>query len=570
MADSSSSSSVNTNLPDVTSTRSDHVPVQVTTIQLNKENYSRWSPAITMGIAGQGRIAYVNGRKVEPAADSMAWDTWFLEDNQVKTWIVNSVSPDIQPLILRKKTARDMWIILEQIVEAEEQRRMLSIGRKGEEQSAYVSRAPVGTPRSSRKCTHCKKIGHTRDFCWDLHPEKNDSRGKPSSGRKHVSSATSMSDDKGSISAEQIRELRAYLSKIDVGQADTPDEVKINQALAVSGAEEQEGDRRFGQVYSRRGSCTDKVINDEEVTPNPNPTSFLDDPSGVQKQNVGREIQTEKEKEDLPIALRKGVSEVTIKPFTKEKAFTIREWIELNVEKESTQPGPLGLKLTMTPSFMELVQAKLSQGQPPDCDEKQSLQAVLNNPSAEKLKASNFAASFLKIGSWERVSRYDGDLAAKCYFAKRKLVWEVLEGGLKSKIEIQWSDIISLRAIYRQNHPDQLEVELSKVPHFFRETNPQPRKHTLWQAANDFTGGQAVAYSCVSKLKEQAVHSIKETFSMSDLPLILTLLLQVQWWILLTAKNRVSAILMMGTWADVQNIMNQLTVTFTILFKVEK
>ncbi|KAF3781164.1 hypothetical protein EJ110_NYTH37178 [Nymphaea thermarum] len=45
----------------------------------------------------------------------MAWDTWFLEDNQVKTWIVNSVSSDIQPLILRKKTARDMWIILEQM-----------------------------------------------------------------------------------------------------------------------------------------------------------------------------------------------------------------------------------------------------------------------------------------------------------------------------------------------------------------------------------------------------------------------------------------------------------------------
>ena len=39
---------------------------------------------------------------------------------------------------------------------------------------------------------------------------------------------------------------------------------------------------------------------------------------------------------------------------------------------------------------------------------------------------------------------------AKCYFAKHKLVWEVLEGGLKSKIEIQWSDIMALKA----NCPD--------------------------------------------------------------------------------------------------------------------
>lgn len=37
-------------------------------------------------------------------------------------------------------------------------------------------------------------------------------------------------------------------------------------------------------------------------------------------------------------------------------------------------------------------------------------------------------------GQW--VSRYEADLVAKCYFAKHKLVWEVLDGGLKSKIEM--------------------------------------------------------------------------------------------------------------------------------------
>ncbi|KAF3785939.1 hypothetical protein EJ110_NYTH19191 [Nymphaea thermarum] len=113
MADSSSSSSVHTNVPDVGSTRTDNVPVQVTTIQLNKENYLRWSAVITEGIAGRGRIAYVNGRKVEPVEGSIAWDTWYLEDNQVKMWVINSVSSEIQPLILRKKTAMDMWVILE-------------------------------------------------------------------------------------------------------------------------------------------------------------------------------------------------------------------------------------------------------------------------------------------------------------------------------------------------------------------------------------------------------------------------------------------------------------------------
>lgn len=34
-------------------------------------------------------------------------------------------------------------------------------------------------------------------------------------------------------------------------------------------------------------------------------------------------------------------------------------------------------------------------------------------------------------------------------------------------------------------------LQLTRQPLFFRETNPQPRKHTLWQATSDFTSGQA-------------------------------------------------------------------------------
>lgn len=47
---------------------------------------------------------------------------------------------------------------------------------------------------------------------------------------------------------------------------------------------------------------------------------------------------------------------------------------------------------------------------------------------------------------------------AKCYFAKHKLVWEVLEGGLKSKIEIQWSDIMALKANCPETGPSTLNV----------------------------------------------------------------------------------------------------------------
>nr|TKW32185.1 hypothetical protein SEVIR_2G153700v2 [Setaria viridis] len=153
------------------------------------------------------------------------------------------------------------------------------------------------------------------------------------------------------------------------------------------------------------------------------------------------------------------------------------------------EPSPLGLRLRKSPSLLDLVQMKLAQA-----NKGTEARQAINTGASEKLKASNFPGSVLRIGSWEWVSRYEGDLVAKCYFAKHKLVWEVLDGGLKSKIEIQWSDICGLKMFCPENEPGTLEIVLSRPPLFFKETNPQPRKHTLWQATSDFTGGQARMY----------------------------------------------------------------------------
>ncbi|KAL8256833.1 hypothetical protein R6Q59_028874 [Mikania micrantha] len=155
------------------------------------------------------------------------------------------------------------------------------------------------------------------------------------------------------------------------------------------------------------------------------------------------------------------------------------------------EPSPLGLRLRKTPSLLDLIQMRLSEGNASSKTVVHVKKDCKTTTATDKLKASNFPASLLKIGSWEYASKHEGDLVAKCYFAKHKLVWEVLDGGLKNKIEIQWSDIISLKATYPDDGPGTLDIVLSRQPLFFRETNPQPRKHTLWQATSDFTDGQA-------------------------------------------------------------------------------
>ncbi|KAF3772325.1 hypothetical protein EJ110_NYTH58242 [Nymphaea thermarum] len=65
--------------------KSENLPVQVTSIRLNKDNYLSWSAALEIGITSRSRLPYITGKK--PA-------------------------PNIQPLILRKSTSYDMWIVL--------------------------------------------------------------------------------------------------------------------------------------------------------------------------------------------------------------------------------------------------------------------------------------------------------------------------------------------------------------------------------------------------------------------------------------------------------------------------
>ncbi|KAF3772212.1 hypothetical protein EJ110_NYTH58481 [Nymphaea thermarum] len=267
-------------------TKSENVPVQVTSIRLNKDNYLSWSAVLEIGITSRGRLPYITGEKPAPSKTEPRWATWALEDSQVKVWIISSVFADIQPLILRKSTSYDMWTVLARMygckkrvlrtyqikrniyslkqgdlsvasfyaalntkweeldyhvnddwncgsdhalywqkewmdrtfifmgglcdefesirsqilncdetpgieevytrVESEEQHRQVMHidSSHGSSPSAFVSRAPGTGQRPVRRCSHCNKLGHSVDFCWDIHPEKMLTLGRPPSSRR--------------------------------------------------------------------------------------------------------------------------------------------------------------------------------------------------------------------------------------------------------------------------------------------------------------------------------------------------------------------------------------------------
>ncbi|XP_047309769.1 uncharacterized protein LOC124913216 [Impatiens glandulifera] len=109
----------------------------------------------------------------------------------------------------------------------------------------------------------------------------------------------------------------------------------------------------------------------------------------------------------------------------------------------------------------------------------------------EKYKATNFPIILLKIGTWEKLLRYEGELKAKCYYSTKKIAWEILENNLKSKMEIHFSDIDAMRATMIENQPGTIELLLNKSPLFFRERDPVPMRKTTWEESFDFTQGQA-------------------------------------------------------------------------------
>ncbi|KAH9320180.1 hypothetical protein KI387_021949, partial [Taxus chinensis] len=130
------------------------------------------------------------------------------------------------------------------------------------------------------------------------------------------------------------------------------------------------------------------------------------------------------------------------------------------------QTSPLGLTLRKSHSLLDLIQTKLSEGNTETSETVNNVNNktgernhVASQAISDKTKASNFPALVLKIGTWECISRYEGDLVVKCLFAKRKFVWEVLEGGLKSKIEIHWSEIIAMKANCPDSGSSTLEIE---------------------------------------------------------------------------------------------------------------
>ncbi|CAN6458437.1 unnamed protein product [Victoria cruziana] len=111
--------------------------------------------------------------------------------------------------------------------------------RSGGDRSALVSQGNMSHPH--KRCSHCKKSGHTVDCYYDLHPEqKNIRRDYKGSSNKKIgaiaaesSENRNLNEDKKRIFDEQNRELQTYLGKMDTTKEGDSGTKALNHALAT-------------------------------------------------------------------------------------------------------------------------------------------------------------------------------------------------------------------------------------------------------------------------------------------------------------------------------------------------
>ncbi|KAF3782038.1 hypothetical protein EJ110_NYTH35234 [Nymphaea thermarum] len=200
-----------------------NVPIQVTSIRLTKDNYLSWSAALEIGITSRGRLSYITGDKPAPLKSDPQWETWALEDSQVKGDL--SVAAFYAALKTKWEEldyhVTDEWKCgSDHSLHWEKEwmdRTFLFLGGLRDEFEPIRSQILNGDEIPGNK------LGHSADFCWDLHPEKRLVRGRPPSGRRSPSLSDSSQGTPSSgvkttkLSPDQLKELQDLVTEQKIG-----------------------------------------------------------------------------------------------------------------------------------------------------------------------------------------------------------------------------------------------------------------------------------------------------------------------------------------------------------------
>ena len=81
-------------------------------IILTESNYDVWSQLVEMHIAEREKLSYIWGKTNLPKELEDGYEKWYAENQNVKRWLLMSMSPEIMKCYLHLPTAQEIWSAL--------------------------------------------------------------------------------------------------------------------------------------------------------------------------------------------------------------------------------------------------------------------------------------------------------------------------------------------------------------------------------------------------------------------------------------------------------------------------
>lgn len=108
----------------------DNPSFQLVSHPLDHSNYRSWSKAMTMALLGKNKFGFVDGSIPKPAADSPNFVAWQRNNNIVASWLLNSLSKEMQIRVLHCSNAANIWEDLRQRFERKNGPRIFQLKRE--------------------------------------------------------------------------------------------------------------------------------------------------------------------------------------------------------------------------------------------------------------------------------------------------------------------------------------------------------------------------------------------------------------------------------------------------------
>jgi hypothetical protein len=93
----------------------DHPGLLLVPQPLTGENYNSWSRSMTMALSAKNKLMFIDGSLAKPShLNGPEFRAWTRCNDTISSWIVNTVSKEINTSIIYINNCRDMWLSLKE------------------------------------------------------------------------------------------------------------------------------------------------------------------------------------------------------------------------------------------------------------------------------------------------------------------------------------------------------------------------------------------------------------------------------------------------------------------------